>query len=82
MGNRRSYKAECIHTLGTPESEHLKVAALNLFRPTAFPLLQELVSCYCATVSKEGESFLLQREKRWDNGIYLPFEIWSLVIET
>ena len=35
MGNRRLYKAECIHMLGTLESEHLKVTALNLFHPTA-----------------------------------------------
>ena len=35
MGNRRLYKIECIHTLGTPESERLKVTALNLFHPTA-----------------------------------------------
>jgi hypothetical protein len=38
MGNRRLYKIECIHTLGTPESERLKVTALNLFHPTASPL--------------------------------------------
>ena len=34
-GNRRLYKAKCIHVLGTLESEHLKVTALNLFHPTA-----------------------------------------------
>jgi len=43
MGNRRSYKAERIHMLGTPESGRLKVAAPNLFRPTTPPLSQELV---------------------------------------
>jgi hypothetical protein len=41
MGNRRLYKIECLHTLGTPESDVLKVTALNLFHPTASPLLQE-----------------------------------------
>jgi hypothetical protein len=52
------YKAECIHMLGTPESERLKVAAPNLFRPTAFPLLQKLVFCCCGTVSRGGEILL------------------------
>jgi hypothetical protein len=28
MGNRRLYKIECLHMLGTRESERLKVAAL------------------------------------------------------
>ena len=51
MGNRRLYKAECIHTLGTPESERLKVAALNLFNPTTPPLSKELVSLNCDTTS-------------------------------
>jgi len=32
MGNRRLYKIECLHTLGTPESERLKVTALNLLK--------------------------------------------------
>jgi hypothetical protein len=40
MGNRHLYKIECLHTLGTPESERLKVTALNLFHPTASPLFQ------------------------------------------
>ncbi len=34
MGNRRLYKIESLHMLGTPESERLKVTALNLFNPT------------------------------------------------
>ncbi len=55
MGNRRLYKAECIHTLGTPEYERLKVAALNLFHPTAPSLSQELVSLYCDTTLRRGE---------------------------
>ncbi len=42
MGNRRLYKIECLHTLGTPESEGLKVAALNLLHPTASPLFQKV----------------------------------------
>ncbi|OGP79735.1 MAG: hypothetical protein A2V86_12210 [Deltaproteobacteria bacterium RBG_16_49_23] len=36
------YKIECFHTLGTPESERLKVAALNLFHPTASPPFQKV----------------------------------------
>jgi hypothetical protein len=42
MGKRRLYKIECFHTSGTPESERLKVTALNLFHPTASPLLREI----------------------------------------
>ena len=42
MGNRRLYKIERFHTLGTPESERLEVTALNLFHPTASPLLQKV----------------------------------------
>jgi hypothetical protein len=37
MGNRRLYKIEFLHRLGTPEFERLKVPALNLFHPTASP---------------------------------------------
>jgi hypothetical protein len=43
MGNRRLYKIECLHTLGTPESERLKVTGLNLFHPTASPLFEKWV---------------------------------------
>jgi hypothetical protein len=42
MGNRRLYKIECLHTLGTPESERLKVAAPDLFHPTASPPFQKV----------------------------------------
>ena len=38
MGNRRFHKIECLQTLGTAESERLKVTALNLFHLTASPL--------------------------------------------
>jgi hypothetical protein len=31
MGDRRSCKIECLHMLGTPESERLKVTALDLW---------------------------------------------------
>ncbi len=58
MGNHRLYNAERIHALGTPESERLKVTALNLFHPTAPPLLQELF-LFVVTQShgQEGGSF-------------------------
>jgi hypothetical protein len=55
MENRRLYKAEYIHTLGTPESERLKVAALNLFRPPASPLFRKAVLSYCDTASLESK---------------------------
>jgi hypothetical protein len=42
MENRRLYKIKRFHTLGTPESERLKVTALNLFHPTASPLLRQI----------------------------------------
>ena len=51
MGNCRLYKAESFHMLGMPESERLKVTALNLFHPTAPPLSRELVLSYYDTVS-------------------------------
>jgi hypothetical protein len=31
MGNPRLYKVECFHMFGVPESERLKVTALNLW---------------------------------------------------
>ena len=42
MGNRRLYKIKCLHTLGTRESDVLKVTALNLLHPTASPLFQKV----------------------------------------
>ncbi len=51
MENGRLYKIEFTHTLGTPDSERIKVAALNLFHPTAFPRCQMAVFLYCDTVS-------------------------------
>ena len=54
MGNRRLYKIECLHTLGTPESERLKVTALNLFHPTASPLFQKVGFFHIATQSLVG----------------------------
>ena len=59
MGNRRLYKIECLHTLGTPESERLKVTALNLFHPTASPRFPKNRFFYIATQSLDGEGELL-----------------------
>jgi hypothetical protein len=39
------------HRVGDPESKRLKVAALNLFHPTASPLFQKAVFSYCETAS-------------------------------
>ena len=55
MGNRHLYKIECFHTLGTPESERLKVTALNLFHPTASPLFQNVGFFHIATQPLMGE---------------------------
>ena len=49
MGNQRLYKIEHFHTLGTSESERLKVTALNLFHPTASPRLPKDRFLYVAT---------------------------------
>ncbi len=37
--------------VGDPESKRLKVAALNLFHPTAFPFSRKAVFSYYDTVS-------------------------------
>ncbi len=42
MGDRRLYKIQCFRVLGRPESERLKVNALNLLHPTASPLFQKV----------------------------------------
>jgi len=54
MGNRRLHKTECAHMLGTPESERLKVTALNLFHPTASPLFKKLIFSYYDIAFKGG----------------------------
>jgi len=54
MENRRFHKIECLQTLGTAESERLKVTALNLFHPTASLPSQKWVSSYC-NQSPKGE---------------------------
>ena len=60
MGNRGLQKIERFHTLGTPESERLKVTALNLFHPTASPPFPKAGFFRIATQSlKGGEGGLL-----------------------
>jgi hypothetical protein len=59
------YKIEYFHMLGTPESERLKVTALNLFHPTASPPFKKSVSSYYDTVSAgrgEGEGRLMSKK--------------------
>ena len=55
MGNHRLSRIKCFHTLGTPESERLKVTALNPFHLTASPTLKKLVLSYDDTALKEKE---------------------------
>ena len=55
MGNCRLYEIECLHTLGTPESERLEVTALNLFHPTASPPFQKVGFFHIVTQSLRGE---------------------------
>ncbi len=54
MENRCLYKIEFFHTLGTPQSEQLKVTALNLFYPTASPLFY-IVGLFILRHSLKGE---------------------------
>ena len=69
MGNRRLYKIEHFDTLGTSESERLKVTALNLFHPTASPFSEKSFFSYCDTVPKgEGK----------DEGVNLKLAISNL----
>jgi hypothetical protein len=44
--------------VGDAESKRLKVAALNLFHPTASPLFRKAIISYCDTVSeREGNRY-------------------------
>jgi hypothetical protein len=56
MGNRRLCEIKGLHMLGTSESERLRVAALNLFHPTASPLSKEVVFSCCDIASQSGGS--------------------------
>jgi|GEM_PF-6239485 len=61
MGNRQFYKIECFHIFGTPYSERLKVAALNLFHPTTPPPFQKFGFFQITTQPPRGEG--------WGDGI-------------
>jgi hypothetical protein len=61
MGNNRWFENEWFHTVGETESKRLKVAALNLFHPTASPLSRKVVFPYYDTVSQVGG--LLEKNK-------------------
>jgi len=65
MGNRRFHRIEYFQTLDTPESERLKVTALNLFHPTPLPSSKKSVFSYYDTVFRRGRRNLLQ------GGLYL-----------
>ena len=47
MRNRRLHKIERFHMPTTPESERLKVTALNLFHPTTSPLVGKTTLTLC-----------------------------------
>ncbi len=55
MGDHRLYKIERFHTPGTPESERLKVTALNLFHPTASPRFAKKRFFHIVTRPLRGE---------------------------
>ena len=93
MGDHRSLKIECLHRVGDPESKQLKVAALNLFRPTAVPLFRKAVFSYYDTVSwgrKEDRVIFYEIRKHPNSerghlgcsefaiGIDLGFGVWNL----
>jgi hypothetical protein len=52
MGNLHLNKIKCFHVLDMPESEQIKVTALNLFHPTASPPFQKVNFLYYDTVSE------------------------------
>jgi len=56
MRDRREMEIKYFHTLGGPESKRLKVAALNLFHPTASPPFAKGPIFHIATqpLGKEG----------------------------
>jgi hypothetical protein len=73
MGNRRLHNIECIHNHDMPESERLKVTALNLFHPTAFPLFEKASFTYYDAVSGgEGKG-----EEGLNFGHWNLFRIWK-----
>ncbi len=76
MGNHRLYKIECLHMLGTPESERLKVTALNLFHQTASPPFQEVGLLILRHNRKAGIFQQFNREF-----LSSPFEVPGFLLE-
>jgi hypothetical protein len=64
MGNRHLYKIECLHMLGTLESERPKVTALNLFPPTASPLFHDVGFFHIVTQP-------LEKREAWGDLLFL-----------
>ncbi len=90
MQDRRLYQIECFHTLGTSESERLKVTALpsperlragrsKSFPPDRLPLLPKNRFFHIATQSLWGEGGV-RGFGHLVIGYYLGFGIWDLVI--
>src|SRR5512139_364170 len=71
MGNRRSYKIDCLHMLGAQGSERLKVTALNLWEasrlsfdrplPGKPPNIPDRLS-----LSSKSRSFHIMTQPRWE----------------
>ena len=59
MRSRRLDKVKRFHTPGTSGSERLKVTALNLFHPTAYPPFPKNRFFHIATQSPEEKGDLL-----------------------
>ena len=76
MGNRRLYKIECFHPLGTSESERLKVTAINLCHPTASSLLQK-VHFLILRHSLEGVGVRKGRKRNGDQRCNSKFTIFG-----
>ena len=79
MGNHRLYKIQCLQTLGTIESERLKVTALNLFHPTVSPPFQKVDLFYIATQSPTREGISLKEFRVWTKVLELYLKSLSLV---
>ncbi|HUL37592.1 MAG TPA: hypothetical protein VLW47_07890, partial [Thermodesulfobacteriota bacterium] len=67
-GDRCWMKNECVDILGGPESKRLKVAAPNLFHPTASPLLRRALFFHIKTRSPRGEEKIARDRRGVCNG--------------
>ena len=70
MGNRYFHKIEGFHAFDMPECERFKVTALNLFHPTASPLLQK-VGSFVLRHSPAGERGRVRGNFRLDPAFLL-----------